>query len=145
MMRAIVVICMAAMMVIACNKKREKEEVVTEAAEQLCYIYFKNMDTVKMTIAIQDKNVSGELMYKLFEKDRNYGQLKGTLSGDTIIAAYAFASEDIKSVREVAFLKKGASLVEGFATMDSTGTRFSSHRDLTFSGIELQKTACPLL
>ena len=133
---------MAVMIVMACNKKREKEEPVEQSAGQLCYIHFENKDTVNMTITIQDKNLSGELMYKLFEKDRNYGQLKGVLSGDTIIAAYEFESEGIKSVREVAFLRKGSTLVEGFGTMDTTGTRFSSHRDLTFSGIELHQTDC---
>jgi hypothetical protein len=135
-------VSVAAMMVMACNKKSEREEVVEHAAARSCYIYFGNMDTVRITITIQDKNVSGELTYRHFEKDSNDGQLKGVLSGDTIIAEYTFESEGIKSIREVAFLKQGTTLLEGFAPMDTTGTRFSSHRDITFSGIELHKTDC---
>jgi hypothetical protein len=132
-------VLIAAMMVIACNKKTE---VAGEAAGQLCYIYVENKDTVKMTITIQDKTLIGELRYKLFEKDRNYGQLQGVISGDTIIANYEFESEGKKSIREVAFLRTENTLIEGFGPMDTTGTRFSSHRVLTFTGFELHKTDC---
>ena len=140
-MKVIMMVLLAAMLDVACNKER-KEEATEEGAGKLCYTHAENKDTINMTIVIQDKNISGELTYKIFEKDRNQGQLNGVLSGDTIIATYTFESEGITSVREVAFLRKENTLVEGFGTMDSTGTHFSSRRGLTFSGMELHKTDC---
>lgn len=127
-------------LIVACTNKTEKE--AGESEDRLCYVHAENKDTVNMTITIRNKNVSGELTYNLFEKDRNDGQLTGSLAGDTIFAEYKFQSEGTTSIREVAFLLKGTLLIEGIGTPDSTGMRFENHRDLTFTGIQLQKTDC---
>lgn len=127
-----------AILAIACHTKKEQQ--TNEATS--CYTYTENRDTVKMTLTIANKNVTGELTYRLFEKDRNDGHFNGVMSGDTIIADYEFESEGMRSVREVIFLKRGTAFVEGFGPTDSSGARFLTHRELTFSGIELHKCDC---
>ena len=117
-MRLIPLAIIAVITIIACNKKTETSETTHEVSEEstkhICYAHLENKDTVTMALTIQDKTVSGELTYKIFEKDRNYGQFNGTISGDTIVAEYQFQSEGVTSVREVKFLRKGTMLVEGY-------------------------------
>ena len=71
-----------------------------------CYIYTKNRDTASLKLNITGEELTGELNYKLFEKDRNTGKIAGEMKGDTIIAEYTFDSEGMRSVREVVFVKK---------------------------------------
>lgn len=79
-----------------------------------CYQYIKNRDTATLSLKTEDNKVTGTLGYNLYEKDKNAGTLTGLVKGDTIIANYTFQSEGKTSVREVAFLKQGDQLVEGF-------------------------------
>lgn len=71
-----------------------------------CYEYIKNKDTATLKIYIEGEELTGNLTYKLFEKDRNTGTIAGEMKGDTIIAEYTFDSEGMRSVREVVFVKK---------------------------------------
>jgi hypothetical protein len=58
--------------------------------------------------------VTGELIYKLFEKDSNNGIIKGEMRGDTLVADYTFNAEGKQSTRQVAFLKRDGKLAEGY-------------------------------
>lgn len=71
-----------------------------------CYIYTKNRDTASLKLNIKGEELTGELNYNLFEKDRNTGKIAGEMKGDTIIAEYIFDSEGMRSVREVVFVRK---------------------------------------
>lgn len=71
-----------------------------------CYVYTKNRDTASLRLNIDGEELTGELNYKLFEKDNNKGKITGELKGDTIIAEYIFDSEGMRSVREVVFVQK---------------------------------------
>lgn len=71
-----------------------------------CYVYTKNRDTASLQLNIDGEELTGELNYKLFEKDNNKGKIAGELKGDTIIAEYTFDSEGMRSVREVVFVQK---------------------------------------
>lgn len=116
-----------------------------ETIQQECYAYIENRDTVLLTIKTTGLQVSGNLKYNLFEKDRNAGSVVGKIMGDTLLMNYSFESEGMKSVRQVAFLKKGDLLIEGFADVqekDST-VIFKHLADLKFnSTIVLKKTNC---
>jgi hypothetical protein len=71
-----------------------------------CYVYIKNRDTAALKLNLEGEELTGELDYKLFEKDSNKGKIAGEMKGDTIIAEYTFDSEGMRSVREVVFVKK---------------------------------------
>ncbi len=117
-----------------------EKESVTE-----CYDYFSNKDSVSLHITITGKTVSGELSYKIFEKDQNRGSLQGEMHGDTLLAEYTFISEGIESIREVAFLKKENSLAEGYGEAEEKDGKlvFKNAGALNFSNtVILKKSDC---
>ncbi|MNK15005.1 hypothetical protein D3C87_331380 [compost metagenome] len=111
-----------------------------------CYVHIKNRDTANLKINIEGRNLIGDLDYKLFEKDSNKGKIVGQIKGDTIIAEYTFFSEGVKSVREVAFLKKAdGTLSEGFSeVIEKDGKMvFKNHSALKFDdSMVFTKTDC---
>jgi hypothetical protein len=82
-----------------------------------CYVYASAKDTIRLTLATTQPTVTGQLTYHYFEKDRNYGTIRGTMHGDTLLAAYTFQSEGTMSVREVAFVRCGPAFVEGYGNI----------------------------
>ena len=88
-----------------------------------------------MEIVIAGNLVTGNLTYKLFQKDKNEGTLQGTIKGDTLIADYKFMSEGTESVREVAFLKKGNDFIEGYGAAEEKngGMIFKNANTINYS------------
>jgi hypothetical protein len=84
-------------------------------------------------------------VYNLFGKDSNTGTIQGQIKGDTIFAEYTFLSEGRESVREIALLRKGNTLVEGYGEVKPVGNKmvFTSTSTLNFgNGVKLSKTNC---
>jgi hypothetical protein len=122
-------------------------EKINEATpEQKCYRYVKDRDTVSLSLLQTDDALKGELSYNLFEKDKSRGKVSGKMSGDTIMLVYNFAAEGTVSVREVAFLKKGNKLIEGFGAVEEKdgSVVFKDHQQLKYNedGVALTKTDC---
>lgn len=114
-------------------------------AEQSCYVYTKGKDTAELTLMTTGIVSTGELKYKWFEKDQNMGTIEGEMHGDTLIATYTFNSEGQKSVRQVAFLKKGNQLLEGFGEVEEKDgqTSFKDLKKIDFSqSLVFEKIAC---
>lgn len=95
-----------------------------------CYQYIKNRDTATLSLKTENNKVNGTLGYNLYEKDKNAGVITGLVKGDTIIAGYTFQSEGKTSVREVAFLKKGDQLTEGFGDIEEVKGKFK-YKDIS--------------
>jgi hypothetical protein len=113
--------------------------------ERSCYAYTKNRDTIFLSINTRELQVNGTLRYNLYEKDRNSGKVTGKMIGDTLLLNYSFASEGTQSVRQLAFLKKGDSLIEGYADVQEKEgiVMFKKPTDLKFDGsIIMKKTDC---
>lgn len=106
------------------------------ADTQTCYAYTKDKDTVSLTLKAVGNEVTGQLDYNLYEKDKNSGTITGLIKGDTIIADYTFMSEGINSTRQVAFLKKDGSLIEGYGpSSDQDGkVIFTTTAGIKFDG-----------
>jgi hypothetical protein len=94
------------------NKTTESKKV--SSTKQTCYTYTKNRDTATLMLITSGRVVTGELIYKLFEKDSNNGIIKGEMRGDTLVADYTFNAEGKQSTRQVAFLKRDGKLAEGY-------------------------------
>ncbi|TDQ07524.1 hypothetical protein [Pedobacter metabolipauper] len=110
-----------------------------------CYTYTKNRDTAYLKLNVSGEELTGDLNYSLYEKDRNSGTIAGEIKGDTIIAEYTFDSEGMRSVREVVFLKKDGKLYEGFGDVTEKGgkTLFKNRADLKFTdAMVFSKTEC---
>jgi hypothetical protein len=144
---------------VSCKKEEEKQvETIPDASEKIvveeqvsdeCYSGSIKKDTILMNLTIKGNEVTnGKLSYKFYEKDKNQGTLVGELKGDTLYADYTFMSEGTSSVREVAFLKKGDSYIEGFGDVvdDNKGkVTFKDKKQLKFDGnVVLLKVDCKM-
>jgi hypothetical protein len=110
-----------------------------------CYQYLKNRDSAFLTLKIDGDQFTGALSYNLFEKDKNAGNIAGIIKGDTLIAEYTFQSEGSSSTRQVAWLKQGDKLQEGFAEVEEVDgkTRFKNTSALKFGeALVFSKTSC---
>lgn len=95
------------------------------------------------TDAVGNK-VSGHLSYNYADKDDNSGTILGEYKGDTLYADYTFVSEGKESIREVAFVKNGATLTEGFGDIMEEGGKvsFKNKATLSYTGIVVTETPC---
>jgi len=143
----------AALFFTACqseNKEENNQEAaldtnIVSATTQNCYAYAKNGDTAKLTFMTSGDITTGELLYKLAEKDSNKGIIKGKMHGDTLLADYTFNSEGTESVRQVAFIKRGDDLLEGFGDVEQRDGKmvFKNTGKLTFGqSIVFKKVDC---
>ncbi|MEZ0610178.1 hypothetical protein ACAW74_16800 [Fibrella sp. WM1] len=110
-----------------------------------CYAYTSARDTIRLKLLPAGDSLTGELVYKLAEKDQNIGTLRGRMRGDTLLARYTFQSEGVESVREVAFLKQADALVEGYGpvTEQNGNMVFTDRSKLVFtSSLRLTPVNC---
>jgi len=118
----------------------------------------KKSEDVKSTVAESAAPVTeatppatrtGKMCYANFDKkDRNMGEIRGVMKGDTIIADYTFISEGINSVRQVVFLKHGDEMVEGFGSVSDDRGRvvYQDLSKLTFDkSVTLKSINCESL
>ena len=138
---------------ISCKKENEEVSipsekiVVKESVSEECYRAILKKDTISLSLNLKNGQLSsGNLSYDFYEKDKNTGTIVGEIKGDTLYADYTFVSEGTSSVREVAFLKKGNTYVEGFGDVidDNKGqVIFKDRKQLKFDGnVVLSKVAC---
>jgi hypothetical protein len=153
MNKAFLLLSIAAGFMAACQSKTTEEKIDSIAkspdtvvpASKACYAYMKNRDTVTLSYTIAGNTIAGELSNNLFEKDKNSGQINGIIKGDTIIADYAAKGEGVTSVRQVAFLKKGDQLLEGYGDTEQKNGKmvFKKLQDLKFvNAIGLSAVDC---
>lgn len=79
-----------------------------------CFQYVSGKDTVLLRIQPEEINVTGELAYLFFEKDKSWGTLEGVLQDSLLIASYTFFSEGDTSVRQVVFRRFEEGWKEGY-------------------------------
>lgn len=118
-----------------------------QTEKQDCYTYIKNKDTILLSTRESGSRINGNLEYNLYEKDRNSGRVAGEVHGDTLLLNYTFNSEGRQSVRQLAFLKQGNTLMEGYAPVEEIEDTvvFKNPKDLKFSkAMVLEKTGCPI-
>ena len=138
----------------ACNAPEEKTTVITtpvvdkqSIASGSCYRYAAQGDTVILTITNVDagNQVTGKLVYRLKEKDKNEGSIAGSLKDNILVADYQFMSEGTISNRQVAFKLQDNAFTEGFGeiTGQDGKIRFKNRDSLDFSsGLRLVEGTC---
>lgn len=145
MKKSILLVAAIAGFLSACQTKTPEQKIdslatapdTTVTTNKTCYAYINNKDTVSLSIVKVGNSFTGMLDYNLYEKDKNTGTIAGLIKGDTIIADYTFNAEGTSSVREVAFLKKGDQLVEGYGEMKEKDgkTVFTDVKTIKFGGV----------
>ncbi len=121
------------------------KEGITESIDTICYAYTNHRDTILMSIVTVGNSVNGSLSYSYFQKDKNTGALAGSIYDDTLIAEYNFMSEGMQSKREVVFVKKNNTWMQGYGEMieDGNELKFKDRSNLIFDTVNLlQKTNC---
>ena len=83
-----------------------------------CYLSVFNKDTSRLKIKADNGRITGELVYKRFEKDGNKGIINGEIKDSLIVAYYTFEAEGTTSVREVVFKPSDNGLLEGFGDIE---------------------------
>ncbi|WP_448606877.1 hypothetical protein [Paenimyroides ceti] len=120
---------MAAVLMLSCKKEAKNTEnligsrtdttrIEASAMESGKYLYQKEGDTISLQLQVKDSKVTGELVYKLKEKDANTGTIEGEIKDNIIIAFYTFQSEGTTSVRQVAFKFTDKGVVEGYGAVE---------------------------
>jgi len=120
---------MAAILMLSCKKESKDTEKLTEprtdtirietsAMESGKYLYQKEGDTISLQLQIKNGKATGELVYKLKEKDKNTGTIEGEVKDNVVIALYTFQSEGSTSVRQVAFKFTDKGVVEGYGAVE---------------------------
>ena len=109
-----------------------------------CYQNINGKDTVLLSISGEAITVTGLLSYNYYEKDKSSGDIQGNMYGDTLIGEYSFQSEGTTSVREVAFLKRDDTFVEGYGDVEEKDGKmvFKNRSSLKFTGHPLKKVDC---
>lgn len=123
-----------------------KEAEIAEPAGDQCYVSTANNSTVKLSFNVNShQEVNGKLTYSLYGKDKNEGTLIGNMKGDTLIADYTFMSEGVSSVREVAFLQRENTFIEGYGDVVDANNKvtFKDKKKLKFDAkTTLTKVDC---
>ena len=133
--------------VFACNNPKTSTELPTVSVEDTarvieapgdieeCYVGKTGNRIVELSLKIEGRLVTGTLNYLPEQKDKNVGQIKGSMMGDTLLADYTFMSEGIESVREIIFLKIAGGFKEGYAAVkDQNGKMiFEDRKNADFS------------
>ena len=122
--------------VLAYYGRNSQEQAQAPAAEPSvvgCYVATLGKDVYTMNLNSQiDKQVSGMLSFKNFEKDSSNGTFLGVYNGGLLVADYFFASEGMDSKMQVIFRKEGDNFVRGFGPMDASGEKFADFNNIKF-------------
>lgn len=156
MKHIIVLSSLAAVIFASCNNNSTKVETSeipvdsTAVAPVLdtvsaCYTFQNDKMLVTLHTDAVGAKVTGHLSYNYAEKDDNSGTISGEYKGDTLFAEYKFVSEGVESIREVAFVKNGTTLTEGFGEVTEQGGKvtFKDKAALKYEGTGLSETPCP--
>lgn len=138
MKKALILMVMALAVFTSCKKEATttepiqitpsppKEAEIVEPTGDQCYAWKSNGSIIEMSFNVNShQEVNGKLSYNLVGKDKNEGTLIGNMKGDTLIADYTFNSEGVSSVREVAFLQKDGTFIEGYGDVVDANNRVS--------------------
>ncbi|SHL90481.1 hypothetical protein [Flavobacterium saccharophilum] len=124
-----------------------KEAEIVEPAGDQCYTSRLNGNIVAISFNVNShQEVNGKLSYNITGKDKNEGTIIGNMKGDTLIADYTFMSEGVSSVREVVFLQKDGTLIEGYGDVVDANNKvtFKDKKKLKFDAKNtLTKSDCP--
>ncbi|RDC62435.1 hypothetical protein [Adhaeribacter pallidiroseus] len=106
-----------------------------------CYQYSSSQDSVLLHLNPVGDSIKGQLIYALAGKDYNTGTIAGQMKGDTLFADYTFLSEGQISVRQVAFLKKDQTWIEGYGEVTNLGQKsaFANKAAINFDNSILLK------
>jgi hypothetical protein len=120
---------------LSCNNPDKNNTGLNNGQPINCYKYASETDTIELKLIHVGEAITGTLVYKLREKDKNVGTIQGKMINDILVADYTFQSEGVRSVRQVSFKKFENGFIEGFGDITTTGdsARFTNIDSLGFN------------
>ncbi len=123
MQKILLIICIA---FISCNEKQtsqskeqEQPKTSTDTLTQInCYLFTSGRDSYLLKLNQTSQQLSGNMEFRNYEKDKSFGTVKGTQDGDLVKLWYNFSSEGMQSVMEIHFKKSGVDLLRGLGDVD---------------------------
>ena len=113
--------------IVSCNSQRQKskEDMPSANGTSLlnCYRYINKLDTVILKTTDVNGVVTGTLVYNFFQENKYSGTIQGVMKGDVLIADFTFFFTGVKSVRQVAFKRKGKNFIEGYGETEVKNER----------------------
>ncbi|MDH6253871.1 hypothetical protein M2347_003598 [Chryseobacterium sp. H1D6B] len=161
-MKKLILLSSLSVFMMNCNKKTEiivpkaptdsiavTEPVVdTLGPKSFCYLGVVGKDSVFASIDDNLGTIAGKLFYKNSEKDSSKGDVSGFKSGDTLKLTYEFQSEGSKSKRDIFFIQKGGTLIEGIGAQkeDSGQMKYADEKKISYKDVQKLETAdCALV
>jgi hypothetical protein len=126
-MKALSVLILAVFAAAACKGPKEDspvdahfspDSVAKAEIMEDCFQFVKGNDTIRLRIQPEEVNVTGELAYLFYEKDKSWGTIEGTLQDSLLIAEYTFLSEGDTSIRQVVFKRFEEGWKEGYGEIN---------------------------
>lgn len=120
----------------------------TLGAKSFCYVGVTGKDSVFVSIDDNLGTVTGKMRYKNNEKDSSKGELTGFKSGDTLKLTYEFQSEGTTSKRDIFFIQKNQTLMEGIGNQkDENGQmKYADESKVAYKdGQKLESADCALI
>jgi hypothetical protein len=112
------------------------DQLVREYNTDYCYAHNSALVSMFMRYKKSGNAVLGSMEIQVPGKDRNFGQIRGTIAGDSLLmATYSFFSEGRESKRQVAYKRKDKGWVEGIGEVEAVGDtliRFKNSAALSF-------------
>ena len=115
------------------DKTAPADQVSTEGDILGCYVSRTGKDVYTLNISEQKgEEVYGKLAFKNWEKDSSSGTFDGTYKDGFLLGDYAFRSEGMDSVMQVAFKRIEGGFVRGYGEVNAEGTEFVDPAKLTY-------------
>ncbi len=112
---------MLALLCFACNSPNSGQSADTKGEAKPsdeCYLYTVNNDNLYLHLHFSGNTVTGDMAYHFASKDSNKGTITGEMHGDTLFGVYTFQSEGVTSEREIAFMRVGKNITEGYGPVE---------------------------
>ncbi len=109
-----------------------------------CYVMANGKDSATLQLTLSGVSFSGRLIYNLFQKDKNEGEISGIVNDTLLLGNYTFMSEGMTSIREVVFKLKDGKLYEGFGEVieKANGVSFTDITKLQYHPVPFIKVSC---
>ena len=162
-MKKYIVLGALSVLMMNCDKKNETVKSVTIqdsletpaenivdtlGAKTFCYLGITGKDSVFISLDDNLGTLSGKMAYKNNEKDSSKGELFGFKAGDTLKLTYEFTSEGTTSKRDIYFIQKGSSLIEGIGNQkdENRTIHYADEKKITYKdGQKLETADCKVV
>lgn len=111
-----------------------------------CYRAIGNGDTIELSLVVEHQLVEGELKISSRDVGKSHGTIQGSFKGDTLIWDFEYNDLGRTSISQVAFLKRGQDLIQGYGEMDQSNGMyiFNDVNNIEFiHSFALRRVYCP--